>query len=346
MGDPQAPFATMLELLDRLGVLSEDGMLRAEVQLVSMGDHFDWGPPSARAKAQDDAVALLSWLAAHPPEQVVLLLGNHDLARVNELSSFADDAAFDSARAQADRAYRLGDVDLDAQARLLEAYPFIPDAETLARDYSTFSTEQARLVELLLKGGRFHLAFEHQGLLLVHAGVTQGDLEAVGADSASAATAALGLNAFLDERVQAWTAPPLDLAPLHQPGSAKRAVARGALVHRPADPSRSPPEDFDGPPRRRFDPRELPASFAQVIGHIRDNKCRQLMPQWCEESAAGDGPLRSLVVDGDRVRYVLGCAKGARLYFTDGGMSHALPGRYELFDLDSRLAFKAPRSGR
>lgn len=345
MGDPQAPFETMLEVLDHAGVLSNQGALLPEVQLVSMGDHFDWGPPSARARAQTDAVALVSWLSAHSHEQVVLLLGNHDLSRVSELARFSDDAAFALARAEADRAYRLGDVDLEAQSKLLDAYPFIADAETLARDSSTFTTEQGRLVELLLRSGRFRLAFEHQGLLLVHAGVTHGDLDAVGVDASSAATAAAGLNAFLDERIAAWTLGPFDLSPWHRAGSAEQGAARGALVHRPADPQAAPAEDFSGPPRRRFDPRQLPSAFSQAIGHVRDNKCRQLMPRWCETQPAGDGPLRSLVVEGEAVRYVAGCADAARLYFTDGGMAHARPERYELLDLDTRRPFSARRSG-
>lgn len=344
MGDPQAPFATVLELFERAGVLSEQGTLAADVQLVSMGDHFDWGPPSARERATQDAIALVSWLVAHPAEQVVLLLGNHDLARVAELAAFADDAAFEAARTEADRAYRLGRVDAEAQARLLEAYPFLCDAELLARDYSAFCAEQGRLVELLLRGGRFRLAWEHAGLLLVHAGVTQGDLDLLGVDGGSAAAAATGLNAWLDERVARWTRGPLELEPLHQPGSAARGGARGALVHRPADPSHATAADLAGPPRRRFDPHELPSAFPQAIGHVRDGKCRALMPDWCAGAAAGDGPLRSLVVEGAQTRYVTGCEAGARLYFTDGGMAHTRPERYELLDLDTRRPFTRPRS--
>jgi len=162
---------------------------------------------------------------------------------------------------------------------------------------------------------------------------------------ASAATAAEGLNAFLDERASAWNLGPFDLGALHRPGSAEQGVARGALVHRPADPAHAPPDDFVGPPRRRFDPRELPAAFPQAIGHIRDAKCRQLMPQWCEAQSASDGPLRSLVIEGGTPRYLTGCAKGARLYFTDGGMAHARPERYELLDLDTRRPFTARRNG-
>ena len=86
----------------------------------------------------------------------------------------------------------------------------------------------------------------------------------------------------------------------------------------------------------------LPAAFPQAIGHIRDNKCRELMPHWSPAGAAVDGPLRSLVVDQDRVSYVVGCRADARLFFTDAGMSHAHPDRYELFDLDARAPLPRP----
>ena len=71
------------------------------------------------------------------------------------------------------------------------------------------------------------------------------------------------------------------------------------------------------------------------------------MPAWAEASAAGDGPLRSLVVEGAAVAYRAGCHPGARLYFTDGGMAHTPVQRYQLLDLDTRQAFSPPaRSGR
>jgi hypothetical protein len=63
------------------------------------------------------------------------------------------------------------------------------------------------------------------------------------------------------------------------------------------------------------------------------------MPGWCEATPAGDGPLRSLTVDGDAVAYRAGCQTGARLYFTDGGMAHTTPDRYQLLDLDTRAPF-------
>jgi hypothetical protein len=285
----------------------------------------------------------LSWLAAHAPEQVVLLLGNHDVARVGELAHFADDAAFEAARARADLAYQSGKVDAEAQAKFLVDYPFVANAESVARDFSCFSSEQRRLVELLLRTRRFRLAHAHGGLLAVHAGVTSDDLAAVSVSGDDAAQVADGLNAWLDARVAAWVDGPLDLKPFHQAGSAKGGEGRGALFHRPADPTYASAADLEGPPRRRFDPRRLPAGFAQVIGHIRDGKCRETMPAWCEKVAAGDGPLRSLRITGDQVEYVNSCRDDARLYFIDAGMLHTSPERYQLFDLDRRRPLAVAR---
>ena len=49
IGDPQASLSTFLRILDLNGLLGDDGRLRPEVGLVSMGDHFDWGRPEDRA---------------------------------------------------------------------------------------------------------------------------------------------------------------------------------------------------------------------------------------------------------------------------------------------------------
>ena len=342
MGDPQAPFSTVLGVLDAHRLLHSDGRLRADVQLISMGDHFDWGRPAERAQATTDGVKLLSWLAAHLPEQVVIIAGNHDLARVCELAPFATDEAFELAFARASAAYRAGDVDLTAERAFLEAYPHVPDAECLARDFSCFSTEQQRLVTELLRTGRLTLAHEHAGLLLVHAGVTTGDFALIGATPVDAASAARALNDFLAERVKRWSHGTLDLSPLHQPGSATRGMARGALFHRPAFPKADP--QFEGPPRRRYDPRQLPAQFPQAIGHIRDKKARELLGAWGDGATPVDGPIRSLRVEAETVRYETGAMTDARLYFLDCGMSHTKPERYELFDLDARRPLSPTRT--
>ena len=347
IGDPQAPFTAVLEVLDRSRLLSESGTLKDDVQLVSIGDHFDWGAVGDRARATADGIALVAWLTSHPPDQVVLLAGNHDLARVCELSHFADDEAFLEARALADAAYRRGDVDEAAQAQFLERYPHLPDAEALARDYSCFSTQQRRVVELAVREGRFRLAHAHGGRLLIHAGVTAPDLEVLQVPATDAESAAQGLNMRFDERVAAWTGGPLELGLMYQPGSARSGSSRGFCSHRPGDPARegAKAQDFKGPARRRYDPRTLPAAFGQIVGHIRDKKCRELMPDWAVGAPAGDGPLRSLEIDGEAVRYQAGARPGARLTFIDGGLLHTTPQAYQLLDLDTFEVLSPPRSG-
>ena len=195
----------------------------------------------------------------------------------------------------------------------------------------------------LLRSGRFRLSAHHAGMLLVHAGVTREDLAAVGIEATHAVAVSDALNALLDARVAAWTTGPLDLWPLHQPGSAARGEGRGVLYQRPCDPAVEDPRKLDGPPRRRFDPRQLPDAFAQVIGHIRDGKCRELMPAWCEPGPALDATLRSLTVSGDGVRYEPRCNPDARLYFTDAGMLHVPPESYPLLDLDTRQPLEPMR---
>ncbi len=338
IGDPQAPFATFLRILEGHGLLADDGRLRRDVHLVSMGDHFDYGPPEQRARAAIDGEALLAWLAAHSAEQVTILLGNHDLARVCELNAFTDET-FSAAAAEA----RKLSADRRTDPAFALRYPTVPDPECLARDYACFAESQRVLVTELLRSGRLRLAASHQGLLLNHAGVTVDDLSALGLEADDADAVASGLNRFLDERVDGWTGQgPLDLKPFHQPGSALTGEGRGALSHRPCDPSTQEPSRLEGPPRRRFDPRRLPAAFPQAIGHIRDAKCRELMPRWSPDDRPQDGPLRSLTVGGADVTYQLGCAADARLFFTDGGMSHAAPDRYELLDLDRRQPLPRP----
>jgi hypothetical protein len=337
MGDPQAPLATVQSVLDRYELLDAQGQLREDVQLVSMGDHFDWGHASERKKATRDATALLEWLATHSAEQVVLIAGNHDLARVCELAPFVTDALFESAWAMAVEAYRGGSPDEEANKRFLEKYPHVPDAECLARDFSCYSVAQQKLVTALLRSKRLRLAHAHNGILLVHAGVTEADFALVGGAPKTAAEAAKVLNDFFDARIDAWSSGPFDLAPLHQPGSVK-GEARGVLFHRPAQPKDSP--QFEGPPRRRFDPRHLPSAFPQAIGHIRDKKCRELLGAWADAQSALDGPLRSLRIEGDAVSYARGTHPEARLFFLDAGMNYLGNSSYELFDLDRRAALK------
>ncbi len=326
VGDPQAPLEKFFSILDLNGLLADDGRLRPEVGLVSMGDHFDWGRPDDRERATEEGTALLSWLAAHPPDQVKILVGNHDLVRVGELSGFTD-ATFSEARALADLA-----VQPQQQATLLTRYPMLASPGVITRDYSCFSVRQRILVTRLLKARRVQLALAPApDLLLVHAGVTLADLEPLGPVALDANSIADVLNRFLETRVTMWRGGALDLAPLHELGSAREGEARGILAHRPANPASKQVDRAS----RRYDPRSLPPGITQVIGHINDKKTRELMGSWAFTPTPELGVLRGLEI-GSRVEYHLNCRDEDRLLFLDGAMQQVQAVEYELFDLELR----------
>ena len=327
VGDPQASLAKFLHILDLNGLLGDDGRLRQEVGLVSMGDHFDWGRPDERAEATLDGTLLLSWLAAHPPDQVQLLVGNHDLVRVQELSSLSD-ADYVEARRLADEALQPAQ-----HAAFLARYPMLASPGVISRDYSCFDERQRALVTRLLKARRLRLAIAPAAdLLLVHAGVTTEDLALLGPCGADAPAMAEALNRFLDARVAKWKGEgALDLAPLHELGSAKEGEARGILAHRPANPAAKQV----GRANRRYDPRALPPGVTQVIGHINDKKTRELMGNWARSRVSELGTLRGLEL-GSRLDYHLGCLDHDRLLFLDGAMHQVQAVEYELFDLELR----------
>ncbi len=340
LGDPQAPFEKLLSILDQHGLLDESGRLRREVHLVSIGDHFDYGGAALAADAKRSGRLLLSWLAAHPVDQVDLIVGNHDLARVGELSSL-DDPTF--SRCQ-DEASNIEPDDAEAEEAFLRRYPALPSSETARRDFNGFSVAQRELVTRLLREARLVCALAlTPRLLLCHAGVTCLDLDAAGA-AAEAQSDAIAIARFLNERVAASVAAwagqgPLAIPELHTPGSAALGEGGGIFYHRPSHPERSSPAAFTGALRRRFDPRALPLGVVQVIGHIRDNKCRELLGPWAIGRAARDGELRHLLADREHVRYQAqlpaSFADAAAMIFTDGGMNWASAESYDLLDLST-----------
>jgi hypothetical protein len=185
--------------------------------------------------------------------------------------------------------------------------------------------------------------------------VTEADLDLVGlsrAEHVDAFVVARALNEALRDAVSKLRyGEPLAIGALHRPGAPSHGEGRGIFYHRAANPSRDTgdPVLFHGPPRRRFDPRTLPRGLSQVIGHVRDQKCRELLAGWHDGGAPVDGPLRHLCTDGSNVRYQRGVpvdqardrgadASLATLIFADGGMLHADEAAYELYDLDARLA--------
>lgn len=332
VGDPQAPLEQFLEVLDARGLLDADGWLSPRVHLVSMGDHFDYGGAAEWRRAAEDGFALLSWLASHPVDQVTLLLGNHDSARVGELA-LLDDAGFANARAAAAAIYQGEKLPRDAAAEVefLRAFPALPSSELAARDFAAFEVRQRELVTSLLRAGRFRLATSAGSRVLVtHAGVTQRELAILGVDGASAPKVEEALNRWLDAKVAAWRAGPLDLRPLHTHGDAQ-GEGGGLLYHRAA----LRPDD-GGERRRRFPLHELPRGLTQVIGHVRDKKSLGLLG--LDPSRARPGALRSLTVTDQGFEYRQAVVKGAHLLFLDGGMRECPPAEYQLLDLDALAA--------
>ena len=340
IGDPQAPLVTFLTILERHGLLGDDGRLADDVHLVSIGDHFDYGPATWRGLAASDGFELLAWLASHPRDQTTIVLGNHDLVRIDQLATY-DLPSFDRARADADRAYNGGERIEALERAFVARWPQFTDSESIARDYSTFTVKQRGLVGMLVREQRAVLGYAHSPtLLLVHAGLTRSDLKLIGAPENDATAIAAALEVFLQQAVAKWSAGGIDLLPLHRPASGVNGPTRGCFSHRPANPAHSEPGDFFGPPRKRFDPRELPGGITQAIGHIRDNKCRALLGEWAVAEPTIDGPLRSLTVDGSTVRYARGLQADPRLIFLDGGMSTGQVETYELLDLDTLAVLK------
>ena len=326
IGDPQASIEKFFSILDAHALLGEDGLLAPDVELTSIGDHFDYGKTRDEIEqAAEDGTALLAWLACHPPDQARIVAGNHDLARVGELAAF-DDERFAAARAEAREVYENGAPEAEFQRR----WPEIPTAELAARDYSSFRVAQRDLVVELLRSKRMRAAFaDGPATLQLHAGVTRETVERLAlSQSASAAEIADALNLALDRAVDAWRpGTPLSIPGLHRAGSAASGEGEGVFYHRPARLVRS---------ARRFDPRRLPAGLTQVVGHTGDRKCRELLGDgWHDAVAPRHGVLRTLTTDGETIVYGHGireaAAGQARVIFIDGGMSHCATPEYELY---------------
>jgi hypothetical protein len=342
IGDPQADLTRFLAILDHHGLLTDSGWLRPDVQLVSVGDHFDWGKAHEREAVARSALQLVAWLAAHPADQVVILAGNHDLGRVGELADFTD-ATFAEAQVEADRIYDGDDTDELRERAFLSRFPQVPTVELVSRDFSAFREEQRAWVTHLLRNRRLRAAYAAgSDLLVLHAGVTREDLEVVGVAEehhSDARKVADALNQALDAAVDAWQGGRLVVPRLHHPGSADYGEGRGIFYHRPS----LLPEEAERTrvtPRRRFDPRRLPSGLTQVVGHTRDKRSRELLRLPGE---VRDGVLRHLSTDGTRVAYAHGTPREAQtreavLIFTDGGMRESPVEAYELLDLDTRAA--------
>ncbi len=344
MGDPQTSPERMFAFLDREGALGDDGRLREDVGLVSIGDHFDYGRDHSRAAA--DGLAILRWLAEHAGDHVVILAGNHDLARVMELA-WETDASFAQAYALATEHETLrarGEDTSALRARFAASFPHIPTPEIGARDLSGFTESQRALVQSLLLEHRMVLAAVGTlppDALLVHAGVTTRELALLGLDGGASPRAIVdALDRFLRaavERVREdWTQgrrAPLDLRPVHVAGTSG-VEGGGLLYHRAANPDRDgvadPSWERGGPAPRRHDPRELPGGLVQIVGHTGHKKSRDELRPWLTahaDSVKVGGGLRTLLV-GDPPVYDLGVhlpvAGEAALILIDGAMSDAM----------------------
>jgi len=330
MGDPQAPFQKVLEVLEWHNALSGD-RVAPDVVLVSIGDHFDYDLKNPQPAALE-GLRLLRWLASHDPEQVVLLFGNHDASRVMEMALLTDEQ-FETARQLArsidDTEKRDGPEAAQQRAReeFIPAFPELPPPGVLGRDYASFTTEQRALVQELLLGGRFHLAVtgelpDGRRALITHAGVTTRELGILGHEEADPRAIAAALEAQLvtavDEVRQDWqagTARPLSLEPLHVTGGCGEEGG-GLLYHRPSNPDHGARDKAWSlaPTRpRRFDPRTLPVGITQIAGHSGHAKCVAELGPWVAESAKArkHGGIRTLRVQGEEVVYDLGIAPPA-----------------------------------
>jgi hypothetical protein len=309
MGDPQAPFSKVLEVLDRHDALAGD-RLAGDVTLVSIGDHFDYDHRDP-VTASREGVRLLRWLADHDPHQARILFGNHDAARVMELATI-DDAEFAAARALA--------IEIDAGTRMpaefRAAFPELPPHGVIGRDYASFTAEQRALVIDVLLAGRFELAIVGElagrDVLLTHAGVTSREVAMLGCTaepSALAAALAHHFVAAIDGVRSEWqrgALAPLSLEPLHVAGGAGEEGG-GLLYHRPSNPASG--STFHPTRPRRFDPRALPAGLAQIAGHSGHAKCVAELGAWVTDAARArkHGGIRTLKVAAD-VTYDLGVA--------------------------------------
>jgi len=358
LGDPQTRLERFFALLDHHELLGDDGFLKPDVGLVSMGDHFDYELPDESAEAvqqaQHHGVQLLSWLARHDPRQVVLLLGNHDICRVAELA-FESDESFAEARIQALAATADGAV----HARWTHLH--IPNPDIARRDFSAFSVAQRALVQRLLLEKRIQLAATAlwcgRRVLLTHAAVTTREVELLCVEP-DAETLCNALNALLCSRIETvrscWeegVSAVLDLAPVHMMGITGQEGG-GLLYHRPSNP-----EHIDGSKwaknserPRRFDPRTLPAGLTQICAHTTHKKCVKELGDWVAEGfKRPEGRPRCLRSRGEQVQYspVLDdwSEEDAALFMVDADMHRVEPADIELLEIEMPVPLGLSRFG-
>jgi hypothetical protein len=352
IGDPQTTSKRFLAVLEGHGLLDANGSLREEIGLVSIGDHFDFSSHDGKSLADTgrDGADILRWLAEHPPDQVVILLGNHDTARVMELA-FESDESFTAARELALEC-KAEVPPGDKTREFVKRYPRIPTPEVAYRDNSTFAVYQRKLVQQLLLAGRVRLAClgHHDGkpVLLTHASITNEQITQLGVEPDAAAIVE-ALDAHLQGAVArvrgAWERDELaalDLEPLHFAGREGREGG-GLLYHRASQ--NVDPTGEDAPiARRKFHPRHLPRGLVQIQGHCGHHKCREELAEWLGPAAKERerGGLRTLSAGETSIVYDQGIAPArdehATVYFIDIEMNQPTVTDLPLFELESVVA--------
>jgi hypothetical protein len=357
LGDPQASFAAVMGLLSRYDLLTADGRLRGHAHVISIGDHFDYDLRAPEVSGRE-GLAVLRWLASHSAEQVTLLFGNHDAARVVELAlvsdrDFADARALARDLEETKRTQGRAAAKARERAELLPRFP-ISTYGLVSRDYASFTTEQRALVVELLLAGRFHLALtgelaDGREVLVTHAGVTDREVALLGVlPEPRALAAALEhlLATAITARRDDWqrgTVTPLSLEPVSQ-GGAPGDEAGGLLAHRPTNPDRDGADlawEFAADRPRRFAPRELPWGLTQVAGHTNHTMCLRELAAWATPVARAEphAGIRTLRATATAITYDLGVlppADGvADLILIDG----------ELRDPDNRAELLSLRTG-
>ena len=320
-GDPQTTPERFFAVLRRYDLLDSGGRLRDDVGLVSMGDHFDFH--GELAEVERAGRTILEWLLAHSSEQVKILAGNHDLARVMELA-FETDASYAEEKRTPPEEFA---------AR----FPRIPTPGVANRDYVSFSEAQRALVQRALLEGRMRLALtatiaDGTRALFTHAGVTERELGLLGFSGdvrPDAETIARALEARLDRAIEAvreaWTngrRAELDLSPVHVPGTTGQEGG-GLLYHRASSAKTKWALDPDRP--RRFDPQSLPRHLVQVAGHTTHPKCLEELEGWIDPSARDKHlAIRTLVSADGEPRYRAGVdARAGSLVMIDPGFAKA-----------------------
>lgn len=320
---------------------------------MTVGDYFDYHDKETDSVevTRKNGFEILSWLASHDPEQVTILLGNHDISRVQELIEMSDER-FREARAMAfaldkpDSVWTIED--------FFEAFPEIPNPTIVLRDFSSYGEIQRDLLKRLLLEGRVKLGafglWRGRGVLINHAGLTMRELSILGDEGLRDPGR---ISALLNERLEdavervrgAWERgepEALDLAPLHVSGVA-REEGGGLLYHRPSNPDFFADSWANNKIRpRRYQPKNLPQGLLQVVGHTQHHKCLKELGDWIVKEAQERElfDLRTLRVSrGSEVRYERGLPKSlgvdeAALLMLDGAINDCPVERYPLLELD------------